>query len=174
MQPVLERDYVCSMCGSFRKFKSYFQRIGPFVSVLPAPIPTVKNSTVVRAVVEKMALACLSKENVIVEAWKHFQRPDTATPAHRYALALQRKPCLVFGNASMIMQEAGNLHTESRAKMLVSPADTHFQLQFGIKLLPVWVSCCCCVPSASMDQTCVRPPISRWKTMCRPSGAQKG
>jgi len=56
------------------------------------------------------------------------------------------------------------------------PADagSHFQLQPGIKLLPVWVNCCCCVPSASIDQICVCPPICRSKTMCRPSGAHVG
>src|ERR1035438_6216767 len=48
MQRVQECDYVCSMCGSFRKFKSYFQGIGLLITILPVPnFPTVKNSTVV-------------------------------------------------------------------------------------------------------------------------------
>jgi hypothetical protein len=37
----------------------------------------------------------------------------------------------------------------------------YFQLQFGIELFPDRVSCCCCVPSASIVQISVCPPTVR-------------
>jgi|SRR5579862_455040 len=54
------------------------------------------------------------------------------------------------------------------------PQATHFQLQFGIKLLPLRVSACCSDPSESMVQICVCPPIWRSNTMCRISGDHDG
>ena len=50
----------------------------------------------------------------------------------------------------------------------------HFQLQLGMKLLPLCVSSCCSVPSESMVQICVRPPTWRSNTMCRISGDHDG
>jgi hypothetical protein len=45
------------------------------------------------------------------------------------------------------------------------PWQCYFQLQLGMKLSPAVVSCCCWVPSASMDQISVRRPMRRSKTM---------
>lgn len=55
-----------------------------------------------------------------------------------------------------------------------SGAPNYFQLQLGMKFWPDVVSCFCCVPSTSMDQICVLPPMVRSKTMWRLSGDQEG
>src|SRR5579862_3615545 len=41
----------------------------------------------------------------------------------------------------------------------------YFQLQLGMKLFPWWVNWCCSVPSASMLQIWLCPPIWRSNTM---------
>src|SRR5450631_2233756 len=59
-------------------------------------------------------------------------------------------------------------------KTIQTPGAAYFQLQFGCELLPVKVSCCWCVPSASMVQICRPPARLDWKTICRPSGDHDG
>ncbi len=61
-----------------------------------------------------------------------------------------------------------------RSFHLLSIVNPYFQLQLGMELDPRCVSCCCSVPSASIDHICVPPSPSRWKTMCRPSGDHEG
>ena len=116
------------------------------------PFPTVKNSTVAGAENEKMAWPVSLKKTLSSRPGKHLCIGARQSRCVVPTRPLQHKPCLIFGNASMIMQQTGKLHRHSRIGMLVWPSKAHFQLQFGMKLFPVWVSCCCCVPSASIDQ----------------------
>jgi hypothetical protein len=95
-------------------------------------------------------------------------------PAYLFTSTLQREHRRAFGIATIIVQLAAIFHgTNNVANGILRPFD-YFQLQLGMKLLPEWVNWCCWVPSDSMDQISVCLPISRWKTMCRVSGAQLG
>ena len=116
----------------------------------------------------------LRSEKVLVKVETTSHCGHKPTPTCRSISTLQRKLCLIIGNATIIMHKTGNLHRHSNARMLVWPRMAHFQLQFGMKLFPMWVNCCCWVPSASIDQICVRPSISRSKTIWRPSGDHDG
>ena len=45
-----------------------------------------------------------------------------------------------IGNVNIIVQKTGIFHAASLAASLPSAFGIHFQLQLGMKLLPVWVS----------------------------------
>ena len=92
-------------------------------------------------------------------------------PAYRFASTSERELRKAYGIATIIVQLSRIFHVTNN---VANGIFDYFQLQLGMKLLPVWVNWCWSVPSDSIDQISVCLPISRWKTMWRVSGAQLG
>jgi hypothetical protein len=69
----------------------------------------------------------------------HLSLRDHAEPPE-FASTVQRNAPLGFGNVHMIVQKAGMFHAAVAAKAGDFASGDHFQLQLGMKLLPVCVS----------------------------------
>ena len=90
----------------------------------------------------------------------------------RFEKEQKQRVCAAARHSKLESQQDFQLLT--RTLRAASIAGFYFQLQFGMKLLPVVVSCFCSLPSASIDQIWVLPPMVRSKTMWRLSGDHEG